>query len=194
MALRIGSRGNVVRLLQQRLNAEGAGLTVDGHYGRATRDAVLRFQQAHHLSGQDGVVGRETGRALMRDGFDVRTAGSGRTQTDAAARLEQGLSSSLIAAGLPGRALSLAGGDPSRQMNVLNETISSARTLVGIIHSTAGMTADQRPGALNEELVTQSPAWRRMSDPERCRVLEDLTRRLEAVRERFSTETERLAP
>jgi L,D-peptidoglycan transpeptidase YkuD (ErfK/YbiS/YcfS/YnhG family) len=62
--LRAGSTGDAVRCLQSRLNELGydAG-PVDGWFGAMTRAAVVRFQRANGLT-VDGIVGRETGRAL----------------------------------------------------------------------------------------------------------------------------------
>lgn len=49
-------------LLNQKLNA---GLTVDGIYGSATRDAVSKFQSANGLK-VDGVAGTNTKAALLK--------------------------------------------------------------------------------------------------------------------------------
>jgi hypothetical protein len=49
MALRKGSNGFKVRDLQQRLNAAGAALTVDGWFGDATQKAVEQYQDKHDL-------------------------------------------------------------------------------------------------------------------------------------------------
>jgi peptidoglycan hydrolase-like protein with peptidoglycan-binding domain len=64
VTLRVGSTGVAVRCLQSRLNALGysAG-PVDGSFGPMTRAAVVRFQRAKGLPA-DGVVGRQTARAL----------------------------------------------------------------------------------------------------------------------------------
>jgi L,D-peptidoglycan transpeptidase YkuD (ErfK/YbiS/YcfS/YnhG family) len=62
--LRVGSTGAAVRCLQERLNRLGFGAgPVDGQFGPLTRDAVVRFQRARGLA-VDGVVGRQTARAL----------------------------------------------------------------------------------------------------------------------------------
>ena len=53
-----------VRSLQYLLNARGAKLAVDGTFGSLTRNAVLAFQRAHHLTA-DGVAGGATWRALV---------------------------------------------------------------------------------------------------------------------------------
>lgn len=79
MSLRLGSRGDSVATVQQRLNAEGANIAVDGKYGGATTAAVAKFQREHHLKSVDGVVGPETRAAMgMDDGFDIGPPG-GRT-------------------------------------------------------------------------------------------------------------------
>lgn len=54
-----GSKGAVVSELQTLLR----GLTVDGHFGPATRAAVVRFQHINELL-PDGIVGRMTWAAL----------------------------------------------------------------------------------------------------------------------------------
>ncbi|WP_083273435.1 L,D-transpeptidase family protein [Geosporobacter ferrireducens] len=66
-ALRLGSRGQDVRHLQERLNTLGfdAGLQ-DGIFGPRTHQAVIQFQASRGLEA-DGIVGLATYRAL----FDV---------------------------------------------------------------------------------------------------------------------------
>ena len=55
--LRIGSRGDAVRKLQEMLNAKGYTCgSVDGIFGSKTKAAVLAFQKANGL-GADGIVG-----------------------------------------------------------------------------------------------------------------------------------------
>lgn len=61
--LRMGSRGQRVRELQQLLVRVGYGITVDGDYGPATRDAVKMFQTTRNLEA-DGVAGPQTMAAL----------------------------------------------------------------------------------------------------------------------------------
>jgi hypothetical protein len=61
--LSIGDRGPDVRTLQEELNERGAGLVVDGVFGRNTQAAVMAFQAANGLE-VDGLVGRETWRTL----------------------------------------------------------------------------------------------------------------------------------
>src|SRR5699024_7071046 len=61
--LRIGARGAAVSYLQERLNAHGASLKVDGVFGSATLRAV-KSQQSRAGIGVDGVVGPKTWGAL----------------------------------------------------------------------------------------------------------------------------------
>ena len=63
--LSIGSRGVAVRALQRLLNDKRrTGLTVDGIYGTATRDAVASFQR-HMTSSSSGTVDAVTWRRLL---------------------------------------------------------------------------------------------------------------------------------
>ncbi len=57
-------RGPSVTAIQKRLNALGAGLADDGHFGPATETAVKSFQKAHSLK-VDGHVGPKTWAALF---------------------------------------------------------------------------------------------------------------------------------
>lgn len=57
--LRQGARGNITKLLQERL-----GVTADGIFGGNTRAAVIDFQNTHGLSA-DGIVGKNTWRKLL---------------------------------------------------------------------------------------------------------------------------------
>lgn len=62
---RRGARGNITRLIQERLNSLGFNCgKVDGIFGAGTRAAVIAFQRAHGLSA-DGIVGKNTWRALL---------------------------------------------------------------------------------------------------------------------------------
>ena len=58
-ALGVGDRGPEVRQLQERLNALGSELKVDGIFGLTTRAAVMAFQAQQGLA-PDGVVGPKT--------------------------------------------------------------------------------------------------------------------------------------
>ena len=59
------ARGNITRLIQERLNSLGFNCgKVDGIFGVGTRAAVIAFQKAHGLSA-DGIVGKNTWRALL---------------------------------------------------------------------------------------------------------------------------------
>jgi hypothetical protein len=62
-ALTIGDRGQMVKRLQEKLNAQGGSMTVDGIFGASTHAAVIEFQARHGLT-PDGVVGRRTREAL----------------------------------------------------------------------------------------------------------------------------------
>lgn len=60
-----GAKGNITRLLQEKLNSLGfhSGV-VDGIFGSKTKTAVIAFQKKHGLS-TDGVVGKNTWKALL---------------------------------------------------------------------------------------------------------------------------------
>ena len=60
-----GSRGDSVRDLQQKLNANGYKLSEDGVFGSNTYNAVLDYQRKNKLA-VDGVVGDETWGSLNR--------------------------------------------------------------------------------------------------------------------------------
>lgn len=60
-----GSKGEVVKELQTLLNKKGASLKVDGDFGTATYQAVLKFQKAHKLT-TDGIVGHKTWETLSK--------------------------------------------------------------------------------------------------------------------------------
>ena len=62
--LRKGCTGVDVKWLQQRLNAEGAGLAVDGDFGDCTKAAVVEYQFKHGLE-PDGIVGPATRAKLV---------------------------------------------------------------------------------------------------------------------------------
>lgn len=62
--LRAGDIGDAVITLQQRLNAWGARIAVDGVFGNQTLAAVKTFQVAHKLA-VDGVAGPRTWAALL---------------------------------------------------------------------------------------------------------------------------------
>ena len=62
--IRLGSRGNFVRILQYLLNYYGANLSVDGVFGVGTQRAVLEFQRNNNLIA-DAIVGRNTWNKLL---------------------------------------------------------------------------------------------------------------------------------
>lgn len=62
--LSIGSWGADVFSLQQHLRSLGYDVKADGRYGQGTWQAVLAFQETHHLKA-DGVVGAQTALAVI---------------------------------------------------------------------------------------------------------------------------------
>jgi peptidoglycan hydrolase-like protein with peptidoglycan-binding domain len=67
--LRVGAKGEDVRVIQNALNRNGAGLDPDGDYGTLTRDAVIEFQKEQKKGNPkfsvDGEVGQQTRQALF---------------------------------------------------------------------------------------------------------------------------------
>ncbi len=57
--LKLRSKGDSVRLLQELLNDNGYNLIVDGIFGRGTEKAVIDFQKKNNLIA-DGIVGTKT--------------------------------------------------------------------------------------------------------------------------------------
>ena len=56
----MGSRGNEVKAVQEKLKEYGLyNGSIDGIYGSATRDAVIRYQRANGLTA-DGIAGPAT--------------------------------------------------------------------------------------------------------------------------------------
>ena len=63
--LRQGSRGNITKLLQEKLVSLGYNTNdVDGIFGSQTKAAVISYQKSRGLS-QDGIVGQNTWRELL---------------------------------------------------------------------------------------------------------------------------------
>ena len=60
-----GAKGNVTRLIQERLNSVGFSLGADGIFGTATYNAVKVFQR-NRGSSQDGIVGKNTWNWLLK--------------------------------------------------------------------------------------------------------------------------------
>lgn len=60
-----GAKGNITKLIQERLNSVGFKLSTDGIFGGGTERAVKVFQKNRGLT-QDGVVGRNTWDWLLR--------------------------------------------------------------------------------------------------------------------------------
>ncbi len=73
-AIREGSKGEEVKQLQTKLKRWGYYFgAVDGHFGKATKEAVIAFQKKNGLSA-DGVVGQSTAKAL---GMSLSSSGGG---------------------------------------------------------------------------------------------------------------------
>lgn len=60
-----GARGNITRLIQERLNSVGFHISIDGVFGGGTENAVKVFQRNRELSA-DGIVGRNTWEWLLK--------------------------------------------------------------------------------------------------------------------------------
>ncbi|WP_279161120.1 peptidoglycan-binding domain-containing protein [Thomasclavelia cocleata] len=63
--VKINARGNVTKLIQERLNSVGFNLTVDGIFGDNTKKAVKVFQKNRGLT-VDGIVGANTWEWLLK--------------------------------------------------------------------------------------------------------------------------------
>lgn len=63
--VRKGAKGNITRLIQERLNSVGFHLKVDGVFGENTYKAIIVFQRNRGLT-QDGVVGTNTWSWLIK--------------------------------------------------------------------------------------------------------------------------------
>lgn len=60
-----GAKGNITKLIQQRLNSVGFSLTLDGDFGTKTYNAIVTFQKNRGLT-QDGIVGKNTWTWLLK--------------------------------------------------------------------------------------------------------------------------------
>lgn len=60
-----GAKGNITKLIQERLNSVGFNLKCDGTFGSATFNAIKVFQRNRDLA-QDGIVGAKTWDWLVR--------------------------------------------------------------------------------------------------------------------------------
>ena len=60
-----GAKGNITKLIQERLNSVGFNLSTDGKFGGGTERAVKVFQKNRGLK-QDGIVGTNTWDWLLR--------------------------------------------------------------------------------------------------------------------------------
>ncbi len=66
--LKRGSKGKHVFTLQQVMGI----ITIDGHFGSKTRDAVKEYQRSHNLSPVDGVVGKKTWNKLCQKAYEIK--------------------------------------------------------------------------------------------------------------------------
>lgn len=60
-----GAKGNITKLIQERLNSVGFSLDCDGIFGDKTHNAVKVFQKNRSLT-QDGIVGKNTWSWLLK--------------------------------------------------------------------------------------------------------------------------------
>lgn len=65
ITVRRGARGNITKLIQERLNSVGFHVSMDGIFCGGTENAVKVFQRNRGLS-QDGIVGRNTWEWLLK--------------------------------------------------------------------------------------------------------------------------------
>ncbi len=64
--LELGDTGDAVKEMQSALNQAGYNLSVDGIYGKKTKEAVIDFQNKHGLS-PDGLYGQKTKDKLLAE-------------------------------------------------------------------------------------------------------------------------------
>ena len=64
--IRQGSKGDVVKTMQERLAAHGSSLAIDGIFGSGTRNAVVAFQKNNGLTA-DGICGPMTWGKLLEE-------------------------------------------------------------------------------------------------------------------------------
>lgn len=60
-----GAKGNITRLIQERLNSVGFNISIDGIFGGNTENAIKVFQKNRGLK-QDGIIGRNTWNWLIK--------------------------------------------------------------------------------------------------------------------------------
>ena len=59
-----GAHGEQVKQVQHALNALGAGIATDGHFGHSTTEALKHFQKQHHLT-PDGELDHKTAKVMV---------------------------------------------------------------------------------------------------------------------------------
>jgi peptidoglycan hydrolase-like protein with peptidoglycan-binding domain len=62
--IKVGSKGEYVTILQNKLKELGYTITVDGDFGKGTYTIIKQFQKMYNLT-QDGIVGKNTWKILM---------------------------------------------------------------------------------------------------------------------------------
>ncbi len=103
-ALTIGSEGQQVTRVQQRLKELGYMSSVTGYFGSATEKAVRNFQSTNRL-GVDGKVGAQTLNRLFSSSARRYTASSGSSSSGSSSGSSSSGSSSEATATLPARIL-----------------------------------------------------------------------------------------
>ena len=87
--LKVGSKGDAVKCLQQCLNQQGGKLEVDGDFGKGTKKSVSDFQKKKKL-GVDGIVGPKTWAALAGKKPPKEEQSSGKDKSDASSKSSSG--------------------------------------------------------------------------------------------------------
>jgi peptidoglycan hydrolase-like protein with peptidoglycan-binding domain len=130
--LRMGSKGSLVSLLQELLNAAGASLVVDGDFGRLTEAAVINYQVRMGLT-VDGIVGPQTAGSLNSSGSSSGASSSGTSGSSAATT---------------GAAVT---GNPILRKGSTGSLVSSLQTLLNTFG--AGLAVDGEFGSLTDGAV-----------------------------------------
>ena len=158
--LKSGSSGELVSALQTRLKELGYFTgTVDGQYGTATAQAVMRFQKANGLSA-DGVAGSATLNKLYVSGTAVAAVTAAPTQAPAATSVAS-ISATLLRTGDSGAAVK-AMQQRLVQLGYLSaaDGIYGPRTYNAVVafQKRNGLTADGVAGTMTLNRLTSSSA------------------------------------